>query len=85
MATQGKLEHIEPGLHNFDFSFSASLGLGQYYLSVGVAQVKDEIEIHDYEMLDFVHDAVHFVASSLADFNGIVDMKSKLLSIEPAK
>jgi hypothetical protein len=82
-AIQGHLLNFESGeTKTSRFTFKPDLGLGTYYLSAGVAQaLTPEDEIHNYVMLDFVHDALPFVVASDKDI-GLVDLKSNLVSFE---
>ncbi len=80
-AVQGHFLNFESGETKVSrFTFKPDLGLGTYYLSSGVAEtLTPDDEIHNYVMLDFVHDALPFVVAS--DKNtGLADLKSDLIS-----
>ncbi len=63
------------------FSFDNQLGAGSYFLSVGVARIYEpEVEVHDYAMLDFVHDAIPFDVAQATVFSGLVDLHSRMIS-----
>jgi hypothetical protein len=82
-AVQGHFLNFEGGETKVSrFTFKPDLGLGTYYLSSGVAEtLTPEDEIHNYVMLDFVHDALPFVVAS--DKNtGLADLKSDLISFD---
>ncbi|SDJ71039.1 MULTISPECIES: Wzt carbohydrate-binding domain-containing protein [Bradyrhizobium] len=82
-AIQGHLLDFEGGETKVSrFTFKPDLGLGTYYLSSGVAEtLTPEDEIHNYVMLDFVHDALPFVVAS--DKNtGLANLKSEIISFE---
>jgi Wzt C-terminal domain len=82
-AVQGHFLNFEGGETKVSrFTFKPDLGLGTYYLSAGAAEtLTPEDEIHNYVMLDFVHDALPFVVVS--DRNtGLADLKSNLISFE---
>jgi hypothetical protein len=65
------------------FTFRSPLASGQYFLSVGVAEMlTPQDEIYNHIMHDFTHDALPFVAVSKNKFSGIVNLRSKLLSMK---
>ena len=64
------------------FTFRSPLASGHYFLSAGAAEMlSPQDEIHNYVMHDFVHDAIPFDANSKSRFDGIVNLKNKLLSV----
>jgi hypothetical protein len=64
------------------FTFRPELALGTYYLSAGAAEtLTPEDEIHNYIMLDYVHDAMAFVVVS-DQTSGVADLKSELVSFK---
>jgi hypothetical protein len=82
-AVQGQFVDLQVGeVTTCRFSFKPDLALGTYFLSSGAAEtLTPEDEIHNYVMLDFVHDALPFVVVSTRD-TGIADLKSALVSFE---
>jgi hypothetical protein len=80
-AIQGKFLNFAAGETQISrFTFRANLALGTYYLSAGAAEVlTPEDEVHNYVMLDFVHDALPFVVVSDQVF-GLCELQSNLIS-----
>jgi hypothetical protein len=80
-AIQGKFLNFAAGETQISrFTFRANLSLGTYYLSAGAAEVlTPEDEVHNYVMLDFVHDALPFVVVS-DRLSGLCDLQSNLVS-----
>lgn len=82
-AVQGKFFDFAAGETRVTrFSFKPALALGTYFLSSGAAEtLTPEDEIHNYVMLDFVHDALPFVVVA-KPMSGIAKMSGRLISLE---
>ena len=80
-AVQGRTIDFEAGeTKTCRFSFKPKLALGVYFLSAGAAEVlTPEDEIHNYVMLDFVHDAFQFVVGS-EQTSGLATLSGRLVS-----
>lgn len=64
------------------FSFKPNLALGMYFLSSGAAEsLTPDDEVHNYVMLDFVHDAIPFVVVA-KPASGITRLPGHLVSLE---
>ena len=61
------------------FSFHCILNSGQYLLGGGVARLKGEME---YELIHILREGVVFTVVSNGLFQGDMDLKSKIISIE---